>query len=166
MNDKPTEREQILQGLREAIDFIDAEGVPVHGHQAIYYFVDHAVPEQGDRRAEVDRVAALLGVQARDGYNGAYEAQRTFGPVVYRAVSHQPGPQPGLCAICRENPVRHPDAEGLAARLCTPCLGEQADLIDPPAPPAECPACHISPLRLNADGVCDNCFGQPAEATS
>lgn len=62
--------------------------------------VVHSVRDgsEGERRAEVDRVAGLLGVRAVADYpdvelqHATYAAERSFGPVTYRVQTHLDAP--------------------------------------------------------------------------
>ncbi len=80
-------RADITAGLRQIADYLDAHpDLP-----AAPYGWDLLVATHGDTdteaAAEVDRIAAILGVpvddQTRDG--GHYTANKTFGPITYRA---------------------------------------------------------------------------------
>jgi hypothetical protein len=120
---QPTDRQQTIAGLRELADFLEANpDVPTESLTPTgQYSVDvwHPVAE---RRAIVDQVAAALGEKPT--YNGKhYKVVRTFsGGVTYQAVSCKPGPKTGICGLCNDRPVRSPGTDGLAGKLCTPCL--------------------------------------------
>ena len=82
-------RGKVITGLRQLADYLDAHpAIPV----GTYGWDLNIYPDRGDgdgaARAEVDRIAALLGVQVRDdtGRGGHYTAARTFGLICYRAV--------------------------------------------------------------------------------
>ncbi|MGP4104957.1 hypothetical protein [Nonomuraea sp. KM90] len=92
--EKMITRAQIIDGLRALADFLDEHpGVPVNSWAHVSYSVISAdIDSTGDQddaeRAEVDRVAALLGVTPTLSDNGShYTALRTFGPVEYRATA-------------------------------------------------------------------------------
>jgi hypothetical protein len=87
-------RERVTSGLRQAADYLDQHpDVPVieHGWTLLSF-----PPRDDDTtgRAEVDRVAAVLGVTPRDDTadGGHYRAVRAFGPVTYEFV-HVPARQ-------------------------------------------------------------------------
>jgi hypothetical protein len=81
-------RAKVISGLRQLADWLDAHAdVPVcpFGWDLSIYpqFADDA-----DRAAEVDRIAAILGVEVTDqtGEGGHYIAARSFGLITYEAV--------------------------------------------------------------------------------
>ena len=81
-------RAKVIGGLRQLADYLDAHpGVPVcpFGWDLSIYpqYADDA-----DRAAEVDRIAAILGVDVTDqtGQGGHYIASRSFGLITYEAV--------------------------------------------------------------------------------
>jgi hypothetical protein len=81
-------RAKVIGGLRQLADWLDGHpGVPVcpFGWDLSIYpqFADDA-----DRAAEVDRIAAILGVDVDDqtGQGGHYIASRSFGLITYEAV--------------------------------------------------------------------------------
>jgi hypothetical protein len=81
-------RAKVIGGLRQLADWLDAHpGVPVspYGWDLSIY------PQHDDdaaRAAEVDRIAAILGVTVTDQTpnGGHYTASRTFGLITYEAV--------------------------------------------------------------------------------
>lgn len=81
-------RRDMARGLRELADRLDScPAIPAP------YTLDVLVfPPSGSDAgifAEIDRIAALLGVAAKDetGRHGHYTASKSFGPVTYRAVA-------------------------------------------------------------------------------
>ncbi|RAY15208.1 hypothetical protein DPM19_10845 [Actinomadura craniellae] len=82
-------RHQTITGLRALADFLETHpAVPVEEYgrdYPIYTDRDHT-EESG--RAEIDRIAALLGAQVIDDTadGGHYTTSRTFGRITYRAV--------------------------------------------------------------------------------
>src|SRR6266566_3784119 len=81
-------RIQVIDGLRQFADYLDYHpDVPVceFGWDLNNYPLD---PDESARRAEVDRVAAILGVppddQTHDG--GHYKVAKTFGRITYQHV--------------------------------------------------------------------------------
>lgn len=86
-----TERQQFIAGLRGLADYLESSPeVPAPGYSTVYMF-----PSDGDwteMRAEIDAIAARLGVTARETYGGHYAAARNFGAIEYRAVAI---PRPG-----------------------------------------------------------------------
>jgi hypothetical protein len=87
-------RAQVIDGLRALADFLDTNpDVPTNSWASISYSVSAANMNKGyvsddEERAEVDRVAAILGVTPElqaDG--GHYTAMRAFGPVEYHVTA-------------------------------------------------------------------------------
>lgn len=83
----PVPRDQIISGLRQLADYLDAHpAIPVapYGWELLVGTYRTSDP---DGIAEIDRIAANLGVTAQgdiaDGDH--YAAIRTFGPITYRA---------------------------------------------------------------------------------
>lgn len=89
---KKIARVDLIDQLRDFADFLDNErGVPVNPTISIHYSVTANDVDGGSedaKRAEVDRVAAILGVipelQADGGH---YTAMRAFGPIEYRVTA-------------------------------------------------------------------------------
>jgi hypothetical protein len=123
MNTQPTDRELTIQGMRDLADFLDAHpDVPIARTPILYFHVDNnRAIDRRDRRAEVDRIAALIGVKPRDD-GPHYGATRAFGNVTFKAVSCDPGPKPGLCVVCRTSSVHRAGSELIDGRVCTACL--------------------------------------------
>jgi hypothetical protein len=84
-----TERVAFISGLRGLADYLESNPeVP-----APIFSESHVFPPDGDwaeMRAEIDAIAARLGVAARQDGAGHYVASRSFGPVQYRAVAIPP----------------------------------------------------------------------------
>ncbi|HEV2372748.1 MAG TPA: hypothetical protein VGS19_11315 [Streptosporangiaceae bacterium] len=84
-----TARAQVIDGLHQIADYLDQHPeIPVNQYGwDLNNFPQHDADED-DRRAEVDRVAAVLGVQVHDQLAdvGHYTATRTFGPISYQFV--------------------------------------------------------------------------------
>jgi hypothetical protein len=82
----PTERAAFIGGLRALADYLRSNPeVP-----APIYSTVHTFPPDGNwtgMRAEIDAIAAPLGVIAHLTGGGHYVATRSFGPVEYRAVA-------------------------------------------------------------------------------
>ena len=82
------DRIDFIAGLYALADFLDANpALPIPLFRAeILIHVDGSDDEQ---RAEVDRLAELLGTSVDDetGDGGHYTAMRSFGPVEYRCVA-------------------------------------------------------------------------------
>jgi hypothetical protein len=81
-------RTKVIGGLRQLADWLDAHpDVPVSpfGWDLSIY---PQFAEDADRAAEVDRIAAILGVDVTDqtGDGGHYIASRAFGLITYEAV--------------------------------------------------------------------------------
>ncbi|MCP2339218.1 hypothetical protein [Actinomadura rupiterrae] len=79
----PNGRKAFTEALREAADYLDAHGeVPLPGRAEL---VVHADGSDADQRAEVDRVAELLGTTPTG--TSHYRAKRTWGPVAYEVIA-------------------------------------------------------------------------------
>jgi hypothetical protein len=80
-------RHQTITGLRQLADFLEANpAVPVHEYGREYTIYTRGSDKSG--RAQVDRIAALLGVTPDDETNrgGHYTATKTFGRISYRVI--------------------------------------------------------------------------------
>jgi hypothetical protein len=93
----PAERAALIHGLRSLADYLESNpDVPAPIYADAFTF-----PPDDDcaiMRTEIDTVAELLGIRARETGGGQhYGVTRSFGPVQYRAV-----------AICKHHP--HDDA--------------------------------------------------------
>ena len=86
-NDLAAERAAFIAGLRGLADFLAAHpGVPVPpGYHETTILVFPDGDSDAERRAGVDRAAAVLGVRAAG--TGHYGAERGFGPVTYKALA-------------------------------------------------------------------------------
>lgn len=82
----PTERAAATAGLRALADNLDRHpDIPLSPHGAeLRFFVSGDDPDQ---RAEVDRIATVLGVTPTERLGRHYIAERDFGPVTYQAVA-------------------------------------------------------------------------------
>ena len=84
-----TERAALIGGLRGLADYLESNPeVPAPSYSTVYTF-----PPDGDwmeMRAEIDAIAARLGMIAYDTIGGHYTATRSFGTVEYRAVAIPP----------------------------------------------------------------------------
>lgn len=83
----PATRAQITDGLRQLADYLDTHpGIPLspYGWDLL---VSTRCDNDTEGRAEIDRIAAILGVPADDdtASRGHYTAARSFGPVRYFA---------------------------------------------------------------------------------
>jgi hypothetical protein len=83
------DRAHLITGLRQLADYLDTHpAIPVtaSGWDLLSFPQRHG--DDQAERAEVDRVADLLGREVCDDttYGGHYVAARTFGPVTYRFV--------------------------------------------------------------------------------
>jgi len=81
-----TQRAGLIGGLRALADYLESNPeVPAPTYSDMFTF-----PPDGtcaETRAEIDSIAARLGVSACDNGGGHYVAARSFGPVEYRAVA-------------------------------------------------------------------------------
>ncbi|MEV6867061.1 hypothetical protein AB0M44_39470 [Streptosporangium subroseum] len=79
-----TDRAALIKGLRALATFLETNPtVPVPSFAGLTYFAQGA---DGDIRAEIDVIAALLGTEVEPGDCDHYRACLTFGPVEYKAV--------------------------------------------------------------------------------
>jgi hypothetical protein len=79
-------RAKFINGLRDLAAFLDANlffPVPPYGYE-INIFPEGLT--DAERRAAVDRLAAIMGVTAAE-HNGHYTADGQFGPVTYCLVA-------------------------------------------------------------------------------
>jgi hypothetical protein len=82
----PTERAALIAGLRNLADYLESSPeVPAPIYSDVLTFPPHG--DWSEMRAEIDAIAARLGVPARLTGGGHYVASRSFGPVEYRAVA-------------------------------------------------------------------------------
>lgn len=85
----PAERAALIDGLRGLADYLESNPeVPAPIYSDLLTFPPEA--EWAGMRAEIDVIAALLGVTAGEPYGEHYVASRYFGPVEYRAVAIPP----------------------------------------------------------------------------
>jgi hypothetical protein len=84
-----TEHAALIDGFRGLADYLESNPeVPAPGYSTVFTF-----PPDGDwaeMRAEIDAIAARLGVIARETGGGHFVATRSFGPIEYRAVAILP----------------------------------------------------------------------------
>jgi hypothetical protein len=84
----PSARHQIITGLRQLADYLHAHpDLPVSEHG--WDLSDYTLRVSDDQgRADVDRIAAILGVTPADDTRGGghYTAAKAFGPITYRYV--------------------------------------------------------------------------------
>ncbi|MDN3356116.1 hypothetical protein [Actinomadura sp. DC4] len=83
-----THRADLIAGLHALADYLDTNpSLPVPEFSAD--LLVHIRGTDVEQRAEVDRVAGLLGVSVEDrtAHGGHYTAARGFGPVEYRCVA-------------------------------------------------------------------------------
>ena len=83
----PGRRRDLITGLRALADFLEGSPqIPAPYCVDVLVFLPGALEEDG--RAEIDRIAGLIGVKVHDGIaeHDHYTASRIFGPVEYRAV--------------------------------------------------------------------------------
>ena len=83
----PGRRRDLITGLRALADFLDDSPlIPAPYSVDVLVFLPDAPDEDG--RAEIDRIALLIGTRTDDqtAKHGHYTASRAFGPVEYRAV--------------------------------------------------------------------------------
>ena len=83
----PAERRDLISGLRALADFLeDNPEIPAPFCSEVLVFPPRVSDEDG--RAEIDRIAAIIGAPVVDGTarNEHYVTSRGFGAVEYRAV--------------------------------------------------------------------------------
>lgn len=81
-----TERDALINGLRGMADFLESNPeVPTPIYTDMLIFPPNR--EWTEMKAEIDAIAARLGVTACKSYGGHYVARRSFGPIEYRAVA-------------------------------------------------------------------------------
>jgi hypothetical protein len=84
----PTERAALIKGLRGLADYLESNPeVPVPIYSTVHAFPSGDWPEMC---ADIDAIAASLGVRPGVTPGGHYAADRWFGPVEYRAVAIPP----------------------------------------------------------------------------
>lgn len=86
----PDERSAFVQGLRDLADFIETHpDLPLPDPSStVSPYLGSSVPATDEhRRAEVDRIASILGVTASETGHHHYIAVRHFGPIAYKAVA-------------------------------------------------------------------------------
>jgi hypothetical protein len=83
----PTERQELISGLRELADFLESNpDVPAPAYIGVLVFPPSASDEENQR--EVDVIAALIGSGTRTySSHRHYATSRQFGPVEYRVVA-------------------------------------------------------------------------------
>jgi hypothetical protein len=80
-------RADIISGLRQLADYLDTQPqIPVAPYGWDLLISTHTSDDSGGK-AEIDRIAALLGVPVHDETDagGHYNATRAFGPISYVA---------------------------------------------------------------------------------
>ena len=83
----PTERAALIGGLRALADYLVSNPeVPVPIYSSVHTFPP-SDDEWAGMCADIDAIAAPLGVVAHRAFGGHYVAARSFGPVEYRAVA-------------------------------------------------------------------------------
>lgn len=78
----PIGRPQVIAGLRALADYLETHpNVPADEHWELQH---HTPGTTAERRAEVDRIAAVLGTKTTG--TDHYKVSRMFGPVRYSAL--------------------------------------------------------------------------------
>lgn len=87
-----TNRSEYIAGLRQLADFLEANpDVPARGSWSVQYTASLDTTSHEEAMANVDRVAALLGVEPGYPWKTAhYQANKHFGPITYHAVAVKP----------------------------------------------------------------------------
>jgi hypothetical protein len=81
----PGQRARLIGGLLDLAIFLEANpDVPAPQYTDVLVFPSNGT--DAERRAEIDVIAARIGVEAQAVY-GHYIAVRQFGPVQYRAIA-------------------------------------------------------------------------------
>jgi hypothetical protein len=84
-----TRRDDLITGLYALAGYLTAHpDMPVPDEYTRIAITIHATGTDADKRAEVDRIAQLLGVPVTDetADHGHYYAERAFGPIAYGAI--------------------------------------------------------------------------------
>jgi hypothetical protein len=83
----PAERAELIAAFRAFADYLESHpDVPTIRHATVYAFPPDS-PCAG-MRAEIDAIAAQLGVEAHESAHGShYTALRYFGPLEYEAAA-------------------------------------------------------------------------------
>lgn len=83
-----TELAALIEGLRGLADYLESSPeVPAPIYSDMFTFPNG---DWAEMRAEIDAIAARLGVIAREIGSGHCVATRSFGPIEYRAVAIPP----------------------------------------------------------------------------
>jgi len=82
-----TQRQAFIAGLRELAGFLENNTdvpTPEYGTEILVFppFVS-----DGEKKREIDVIAACIGSETETSCGGHYSASRRFGPVRYRAVA-------------------------------------------------------------------------------
>lgn len=84
----PDERAELIRGFRGIADYLESNPqVPVPIYSTVHAF---PVGTWAEMCADIDAIAAFLGVRPGVTIGGHYAAERWFGPVEYRAVAIPP----------------------------------------------------------------------------
>jgi hypothetical protein len=89
INENQLVRARVIDGLRELADFLDTNpDLPVNEFGCDLTAFTSSNQGDADSRAQVNQVASMLGVPARDdtAAGGHYAAVRSFGPVQYKMI--------------------------------------------------------------------------------
>jgi hypothetical protein len=81
-----SQRAALIGGLRALADYLESNPeVPAPIYSDMFTFPPDA--DWAAMRAEIDTIAARLGVTGHETSGGQYVATRSFGPIEYRAVA-------------------------------------------------------------------------------
>jgi hypothetical protein len=82
----PGPRKRLITGLVDLAIFLESNpDVPAPQWADVYVFPPEGA--EGEKRAEIDAIAARIGVRVRESDTGHYSVSLAFGPVRYRAVA-------------------------------------------------------------------------------
>jgi hypothetical protein len=102
-------RTQITTGLRTLADYLDAHpDIPLAPYGWDLLVSTHT-NDDTEGKAEIDRIAAILGVHVEDDTadDGHYTVVRAFGPIAYRAF-HIPARRKTRHKVCRTGQADDP----------------------------------------------------------
>jgi hypothetical protein len=115
---KQSARAQVTAGLRQLADYLDRNpGVPVNEFGDWQLTMCALNPDDADGKAEVDRIATILGVDVTDetADGGHYIASKSFGLVSYQMVRVLRARSAAYSALMSYQGAVQPDTSSKAA---------------------------------------------------